>query len=123
MTEAINSKPGRVVCMGGGSKNRFWMQNRADILGLAIEVTDDPDVTPRGAAMVAGVGIGFFEDFDEAARRFVPDRRTIEPNLRLSETYEAIYSDVFRPLADALAPINHAIAARVDSTPDSGAST
>lgn len=122
MTEATGSTPGRVVCMGGGSKNRFWMKNRADILGQVIEVTDDPDVTPRGAAMIAGVGIGFFDDFADAARRFVPRRRTVEPDPALAETYSAIYRDVFRPLADALAPINHAIAGRSDPTPSTGAS-
>ena len=112
MLEATGMAPGRVVCMGGGSKNRFWMQNRADVLGRAIEVSEDADVTPRGAAMLAGVGIGVFESFEEAAARFVPRCVTIEPDPGLAERYAEIYADVFRPLGDALAPVNHAIAAR-----------
>jgi xylulokinase len=112
MLEATGMVPGRVVCMGGGSKNRFWMQNRADVLGRPIEVTEDADVTPRGAAMLAGVGIGVFDSFEEAAARFVPRSSTIEPDPAAAEVYREIYDDVFRPLGDVLAPTNHAIAAR-----------
>jgi xylulokinase len=120
MTDATGSTPGRIVCMGGGSKNRFWMQNRADILGRPIEVTEDADVTPRGAAMLAGVGIGFFESFEDAAARFVPRCVTIEPDPGLTDAYAEIYRNVFRPLGDALAPVNHAIAASAASTPENG---
>ncbi len=56
--------------MGGGAKNRFWVQNKADIMGRELEVVTTPDVTPRGAAMIAGIGIGVFRDFREAADRF-----------------------------------------------------
>ena len=112
MLEATRMTPGRVVCMGGGSRNTFWMQNRADILGRPIEVVDDPDVTPRGAAMIAGIGIGFFDGFDDAARRFASPTRTLEPNLGLTSFYTDLYNTVFLPLEEALVPLNHAMARR-----------
>ncbi len=43
---------------GGGSHNRFLMQFQADILGAEIEVSDNPEVTALGAALLAALGAG-----------------------------------------------------------------
>lgn len=119
MTDATGLTPDRVVCMGGGAKNSFWMQNRADVLGRAIDVVDHPDVTPRGAAMIAGVGVGVFEGFADAARRFAPPSRTLEPDPALTGLYTDLYENVFLPLENALVPVNHALAAHKTQTAES----
>ena len=40
LVKGIGRPPGRVVAMGGGVRNRFWVQNKADILGRPLEVVD-----------------------------------------------------------------------------------
>lgn len=99
--------PGRIVCMGGGTRNRFWMQNRADVLGREIEVTESPDVTARGAAMTAGIGAGIFDGPADAVRHLSPARYVISPDPERSGFYARRYEDVFVPLLDALAPIHY----------------
>lgn len=110
LISGIGTPPRRVVTMGGGAKNRFWLQNKADILGRELEVVTTPDVTPRGAAMIAGVGVGLFRDFREAADRFACPSTKILPNLKLTEFYCKLYDDVYRPMLDELAPFHSRLA-------------
>lgn len=117
MAAATGEAPGRVVCMGGATRNRFWMRNRADVLGCEIEVTESPDVTPRGAAMIAGVGIGVFENFAVAARQLAPERYTISPDPERADKYAELYRRVYQPLCDALVAIHDSIAGLGDRPP------
>jgi xylulokinase len=120
LIDAIGRPPGRVVAMGGGAKNRFWVQNKADILGRELEVVTTPDVTPRGAAMVAGIGIGVFRDFRDAADRFARPATKILPNAALTDFYSRAYQDLYLPLLDELAPYHSRLA--VSRPPRTGAS-
>lgn len=43
---------------GGASRNRFLMQFQADILGVTVEASSQPEMTALGAAMLAAVGAG-----------------------------------------------------------------
>ena len=97
----------RVVMMGGGVKNVVWTQIRADVIGRVVEVVDDPDVTPRGAAMIAGVGAGVFADFHEAARSLAPTTSPVDPRPEDSNRYRDMYQDAYLPLVSALTPVHH----------------
>ncbi len=52
--------PDKLVAVGGTTRNSFWMQNKADITGLPIEVPDVEEATPLGAAILAGIGVGLY---------------------------------------------------------------
>lgn len=110
LTDATGVDAERIVVMGGGVKNRLWLQTRAEALGRTVEVVDDPDVTPRGAAMLAGIGIGLFGDFRDAVARFAPPTSVVEPDLANARLYGDIYDDVYVPLQDSLASVNHRLA-------------
>jgi xylulokinase len=64
---------------GGGSRSAWWMQLKADLLGMPVEVTDQTEPGTLGAALLAGVGVGAYRSLSEAAervriaRRFEPD--------------------------------------------------
>ena len=96
--------------VGGGVKNHFWMRTRADVLGGGDRGREDPDVTPRGAAMLAGIGIGLFSDAGDAVTRFAPPTKIIEPDSSNARLYEEIYDDVYVPLQQSLASVNHRLA-------------
>jgi xylulokinase len=110
LIDGIGRPPRRVVAMGGGAKNRFWVQNKADILGRELEVVTTPDVTPRGAAMIAGIGTGVFRDFRDAADRFARPATKVSPNSELTEFYRKLYEDAYLPLLDELAPFHSRLA-------------
>jgi xylulokinase len=111
LAEAMSQPVDRVVMMGGGLKNPVWTQARADIIGRTVEVVDDPDVTPRGAAMTAGVGAGTFTDFHEAARSMAPSTSAVDPDPENVALYDAIFESVYLPLTEVLTPANHQLAA------------
>jgi glycerol kinase len=47
---------------GGACENDFLMQFQADILGIAVERPPVLEVTAKGAAVLAGLGVGFWSD-------------------------------------------------------------
>ena len=49
-----------LVVAGGGTRNRPWLQVKADISGCRIEASAEPEATLLGAALVAGVGSGLY---------------------------------------------------------------
>jgi xylulokinase len=60
---------------GGGSKSGWWMQLKADLLGIPVEVPAHPEPGTLGAALLAGVGIGSYRSLAEAAQRVSVARR------------------------------------------------
>ena len=66
--------------MGGAANSRFWTQIKADITGKPIEVPASDTATTLGAALLAGVGVGVYADFDEAVKETVEVKRRHEPS-------------------------------------------
>ncbi|GAA3396516.1 FGGY-family carbohydrate kinase [Cryptosporangium minutisporangium] len=83
---------------GGGARSEAWSQLLADALGLPVEVTDASEAGARGAAMLAGVGVGAYADLGEAVEACVRVVRRHEPERNLDERY-ARYLAVAEALA------------------------
>ncbi|HZC27031.1 MAG TPA: FGGY-family carbohydrate kinase [Actinopolymorphaceae bacterium] len=70
---------------GGAARSAVWSQMFADALDLEVEVPDGDEAGARGAALLAGLGTGWYASLEDAAatvsiaRRHVPDpaRRTV----------------------------------------------
>ncbi|HEY3324201.1 MAG TPA: FGGY family carbohydrate kinase [Planctomycetota bacterium] len=77
----------RVIAVGGAIKNAFWMQNKADVIGKAIEVPQLEEATPLGAAILAGIGVGIYKNEDDAYQRVYKPGKIYEPNPALADTY------------------------------------
>ncbi len=60
---------------GGGSANGFLMQFQADVLNIPIEVAEVQETTARGAAYLAGLGVGFWDSRDALTQQWRPARR------------------------------------------------
>ncbi len=60
---------------GGGTANRFLMQFQSDLLGIPLEVSDVQETTARGAAYLAGLGVGYWQSTDEIVKQWKPSRR------------------------------------------------
>ena len=63
---------------GGASRNEFIMQFQADLLEIPVDQTEAVETTALGAAYLAGLAVGYWEDREEIrqnhdlARRFEP---------------------------------------------------
>jgi len=62
MTADAGRPPDRLRADGGASRNDFLMQLQADLLGIPVERPRMPESTAFGAAVLAGLAVGFFRD-------------------------------------------------------------
>jgi glycerol kinase len=75
---------------GGATGSEFLMQFQADILGLPVERPSVTEMTARGAAYLAGLGVGFWTSREEVASHWKLDR-VFEPRMS-ADRRESLYS-------------------------------
>jgi len=81
---------------GGAVANNFLMQFQSDILGTRVERPEVREVTALGAAYLAGLAVGFWNDLDEVRsksvieREFHPGIETVERNVRYRGWLKAV---------------------------------
>lgn len=99
--EAAGAKAGILRAMGGSANSRIWTQIKADVTGCGIEVPASDTATTLGAAILAGVGTGVYQSFEEAAERTVSVKKTYTPNAEMKAVYDSGY-EIYRKLYPAL---------------------
>lgn len=83
--------------IGGGSKSKIFGQLFADITGLTVKVPCNNEITARGGAMNAWVGLGEYANHEEAsilpeiAVEYVPDREMREFYQKKQEVFCRLY--------------------------------
>jgi xylulokinase len=98
---------------GGGARSRLWLQVVASVLGLPLELTVLEEGSAYGAALLAGVAGGAFDNVHEAVDGCVRVREVIEPDPIWQATYRDGYQR-FRELYPALRADFHRNAARAN---------
>ena len=103
----LDSRPDALRATGGSTRNAFWQQVKADVIGLPIEIADEPEASAKGAALLAGVGAGVFCDVAEAAQVAYPagTAKRYEPDAERHAQYSMIYEKwlSLQPTLEALA--------------------
>ena len=84
---------------GGATANGLMMQFQADILGIPIERHAIAETTALGAAYLAGLATGFWQDTTEIAQNWASDRR-FEPTMSL-ERRDTLYDEWQRAVGRA----------------------
>lgn len=95
----------RVRIIGGGAKGLLWRQIVADVLGLTMEKVKVDD-SSFGSAMLAAVGIGWFDSYAAAAQKCVVIDSVCTPNPDNKAVYDALFAR-YTAIANALQPIYH----------------
>ncbi len=98
-----------LMLTGGGARSGLWPDMIAAIFGLTTQVHRSPgETTSLGAAIAAGVGVGLFSSYADAAG-MVSARSTHPVNPQWQAAYKkvyAIYADIYgqiKPLNDRIA--------------------
>lgn len=63
----------KIKADGGVSRNTYFLQFLADILGIEVEHSENPEPTALGAAFVAGLSMQFWQSKEEVASLFKID--------------------------------------------------
>ena len=98
-----------VRATGGGARSPLWLQLQADIYGRPVRRTAVDEGPAYGAALLAGVAAGVFEDVGAASARVRLDESVIEPNHERTRRYDELYA-IFVSLYPALRDAMHALA-------------
>lgn len=74
--------------MGGAANSELWVQIYADVTGCSISVPTSDTATTLGAALLAGVGVGLYENFAEAVEETVQITRVQQPKMENHQIYQ-----------------------------------
>ncbi len=89
---------------GGGAKSQIWGQIIADCLGARVVVPRGVEFGAKGAALVAGVGIGWYDSIHAAALTTTRPLATYEPNAQVTPIYDRMYR-TYLCLREAMQPL------------------
>ena len=101
----LGVKMTRVRIIGGGAKGALWRQIVADVLGMPLEKVKVDD-SSFGTAMLAAVGIGWFDSYAAAAEACIEIDDLTVPQPETQAVYDKLFQK-YKAVATALAPIYH----------------
>lgn len=96
----------QVRVTGGGARSEIWQQMQADIYGKEVVSTNIEESAAAGAAILAAVGTGFFNNIKEACDHIVHVAARGRPKAENMERYKNFYAR-YRGLYPALRPMLH----------------
>jgi xylulokinase len=93
----INVK--KIIAIGGGANSPVWLQIKSNVLNKKMYTLMNSEAASLGAALLAGIAIGQYRDFEEAAiaavkqqDEFVPDKKILKSYEQRYKIYKEIYS-------------------------------
>ena len=98
-----------LLAAGGGSRNPLWRQILADVLAAPLAPIQTREPAACGAAILAGVGTGVFENFEDGASRVAQKGEIVQPIASNVERYDRLYA-LYRDLYPRLKEAYHELA-------------
>lgn len=92
LLRSFHFAPETVLVSGGATRSAMWMQMLADILQIKVRVTKQNECAALGAAILAALGCGAFEDASQAVDKLVTIQQEYVPNPANAEVYFHIYN-------------------------------
>jgi xylulokinase len=77
-----------IRAMGGGASSPLWCQMKADMTGKKLVTLKNKETACLGSAILAAVGVGYFESVEEAAKMIELDRVYEGQGTDYAECYE-----------------------------------
>jgi sugar (pentulose or hexulose) kinase len=101
---AVLGRPVETIRLsGGGARSEQWSQLIADCTGSRVEIPSGEELGAKGAALLAGTGIGWFASPLDAAAASAEIARVHEPSPANAARYDHIY-EVYVLIRDQLLP-------------------
>ncbi|KQX46640.1 FGGY-family carbohydrate kinase [Paenibacillus sp. Root444D2] len=95
--EKVGREPiNKLIVVGGGAKNKHWLQIKADVSGIELQHPNLPEATLLGAALMAGVGSGVYTSFEEAILALpAPESQVYAPDPMRHTQYRSMFENGF----------------------------
>lgn len=97
-----------IISVGGGAKNEEWLQIQADIFQAKIRTLKTEQGPGLGAAMIAALGLKWFDSVETCVDVFVEYGKEYLPDEKNSEFYQKVY-EIYQKIYDHTKDISHDI--------------
>jgi xylulokinase len=112
--EALGQPITEMRLLGGGARSSLWRQIICDVLGQPL-VRPGVEGAAYGAALLAGVAVGVFSDWQAAIANGVQVNEVLQPNAEAHELYNG-YFEVYQEVTRDLVHHSHRLAALAQRT-------
>ena len=102
--EIAGGQVNEIRSIGGQAKSETWCQIKADATGRRVTIPEITDTPMLGAATIAGVGIGVFDNFRDGAKKMSRLNKVIEPDLERHEHYKDLF-EIYQELYKQVLPL------------------
>jgi sugar (pentulose or hexulose) kinase len=102
MASAVGIDVEHLYVGGGGSKSDFTIQVIADIFGIPVYRTQEPENCSLGAAVCAAVGSGLYADFTQAIEGMLKKHHIFTPIPEHTRIYQQLREKVIEKLQPCL---------------------
>lgn len=106
LIEELNLPVKSIRLGGGGAKSVLWRQIQADVYGREVEIVNSEEGAAFGAAILAGVGFGFWPSVDAACNAIVRVVSRVGPQEKVKSVMERSYA-AYRRMYPAVRAILH----------------
>ena len=73
---------------GGGEKSALWCSIKANVLQTPVVCISRGEGAPLGSALLAGLGIGVFDNLPSAARQWISMGSIMKPAILMADYYQ-----------------------------------
>lgn len=95
----------RLTACGGGSRSNLWLQIKADVFNMPIDVLEVEEAGTLGAAVMAGAACGVYNSIQDGVELLVKVKKTIQPDSKEHQKYMEIY-DRYKKVYKSVCEIN-----------------
>lgn len=93
-----------MTAVGGGARSPFFLQLKADVLGVDVTALETGDTAPVGSAVIAGAGVGLLPDPQAAVNKTLRRKATCRWEEERHQAY-APYRETYLKALEALSPL------------------
>ena len=93
VTSVTGKAPTEIIFASGASKSPLWCQIVSDVLNIPVHVPKVKEATALGAAILAGKGVGIYDDVAETVKKVVKIEHTYYPNAENAAVYAGLYDN------------------------------
>lgn len=105
MMKKAGIKINTLRCVGGGARSPIDLQLKADVTGLQVSTLKTREAACLGAAILAGIGVGAFENVFQAKNMIQTDT-IYYPNEKIHKEYDKKYC-IYKGVYDTIKEITH----------------
>jgi xylulokinase len=100
--------PAAVRVIGGMTRNPLYLRIKAAVSGRPITVIELPDAVAMGAALLAGIGAGVYQDLNHGQAQMRREESVVEPDPAEHAFYVRFVREVYAPAYPMLRRLHEA---------------